>query len=161
MNNAIQVTRHEKIKRNRAKERVKKYLLKGRNVLWFPEATWNLTDHLLMLPMRWGIVEVAASTGAQVVPVIMEYDYRSKKCYVDFGETIIYDISVDKKKAIHNLRDYMSTMRWKLWENNGVTKRADVNIEEEHFLIKNNVLEYPLMDIEYEKSVIYNENDSK
>lgn len=31
MNNAIQVTRHEKIKRNRAKERVKKYLLKGRN----------------------------------------------------------------------------------------------------------------------------------
>ncbi len=159
MSNAIQVTRHISKQRNKSKECVKKYLLKGRNILWFPEATWNLTDNLPMLPMRWGIVEVAASTGAQVVPVIMEYDYRNKKCYVDFGETIIYDISVDKKKAIHNLRDYMSTMRWKLWENNGVTKRADVNIEEEHFLIKNNVLEYPLMDIEYEKSVIYNEND--
>ena len=97
MNNAIQVTRHKKIKRNRAKERVKKYLLKGRNVLWFPEATWNLTDHLLMLPMRWGIIEVVASTGAQVVPILIEYDYRDKKCYVDFGEGITYDMRVDKK----------------------------------------------------------------
>ena len=24
----------------------------------------------------------------------------------------------------------MSIMRWKLWENNGIVKRADINIEE-------------------------------
>lgn len=48
----------------------------------FPEGTWNLTENLLMLPMKWGIIDIAKETGAQIIPTALEYDREQKKCFV-------------------------------------------------------------------------------
>lgn len=34
------------------------YLRKGRSIIMFPEGTWNLTENQLMLPMKWGVVDI-------------------------------------------------------------------------------------------------------
>ncbi len=46
------------------KESLIKLLKQGKSILWFPEGTWNMTDNLLMLPMRWGIIEVSQRADA-------------------------------------------------------------------------------------------------
>ena len=45
---AVWVDRKNKEDSAFSKERIIAYLKKGKSILWFPEATWNLTDNLLM-----------------------------------------------------------------------------------------------------------------
>ena len=64
------------MQRSDAKAKILFYLRHGQSILWFPEGTWNLTDNLLMLPMRWGIIETADKAQAQIVPMAIQYDRK-------------------------------------------------------------------------------------
>ena len=88
------------------------YLRKGRSIIMFPEGTWNLTENQLMLPMKWGVVDVARKTGAQIVPTVLEYSRTQKKCFVRFGEPMVVSPENSKAEAIAILRDTMAAMRW-------------------------------------------------
>ena len=48
--------------------------------MWFPEGTW-----ILILPMKWGIIDVAIWAGAQIVPTVLNYDRETMICSVRFG----------------------------------------------------------------------------
>lgn len=71
-----------------SKDAIIEYLQKGQSVLWFPEGTWNLTDNLLVIPLKWGIVEIAKQAGAQIIPVALRYDRTENICQVKFGQPI-------------------------------------------------------------------------
>ncbi len=121
----------------------------------FPEGTWNLTENQLMLPMKWGIIDIAKETGAQIVPVVLEYDRESKRCFVRFGEAMLFSAEDSKAEAITALRDAMATMRWELWERKGLFPRAELDLEAERKKLFYSVEEYPPIDWEYESSCIY------
>ena len=114
LNGAIFVDRKDKADMAASKLAMSAYLRKGRSIVMFPEGTWNLTENQLMLPMKWGIIDIAKETGAQIVPVVLEYDRESKRCFARFGEPMIFSAEDSKAEAIAALRDTMATMRWEL-----------------------------------------------
>ena len=151
---AVWVDRKGKESSALAKERIVAYLKKGKPILWFSEATWNLTDNLLMLPMRWGIIEVAQQTNAQIIPMVLDYDRAQKVCRVRFGEALNAEAFTSKQQGIITLRDTMATLRWDFISRNQAN-RADIDLEKERNAMFQVVRDYPPLDWNYEESCIY------
>lgn len=131
------------------------YLHAGRSLIMFTEGTWNLTESTIMLPMKYGIIQMAQETGAQVIPTVLEYDHVHKLCIVCFGDPMVFEPSEDKLQAMIDLRDTMATMLWNHRERKSVFQRSTMDIEAECRNLKYSIQEYPPIDWEYEKSCIY------
>ena len=155
LNGVIFVDRKDKEDMAASKLAMSAYLNKSRSIVIFPEGTWNLTENQLMLPMKWGIIDIAKETGAQIIPTVLEYDREQKKCLVRFGTPMIFSPEDNKAEGIASLRDTMATMRWEFWERNGTFCRADLNMGAEREKLLYSVAEYPPIDWEYESSCIY------
>lgn len=112
LNGVIFVDRKNKADMEVSKLGMSEYLNRGRSIVMFPEGTWNLTENQLMMPMKWGIIDVAKKTDAQIVPVALEYQKERKQCVVRFGEPMVFSQEADRGGAIAALRDAMSTMLW-------------------------------------------------
>lgn len=151
---AVWVDRKSKESSALAKESVVAYLKKGKPILWFPEATWNLADNLLMLPMRWGIIEVAQRANAQIIPMVLDYDRAQKICRVRFGEALNAEAFTSKQQGIITLRDAMATLRWDFISRNQAN-RANLDLEKERNAVLQVVRDYPPLDWSYEESCIY------
>lgn len=74
-------------------------LNKGENILMYPEGTWNLTPSKLMLPLYWGVVDLAKVTEAPIIPIVAEY--HQKCCYVKFGQPLYMGKRIDKRQGIN------------------------------------------------------------
>ena len=155
LNGVIFVDRKDKEDMAASKQAMTAYLNKGRSIVMFPEGTWNLTENQLMLPMKWGIIDIARETGAQIIPTALEYDREKKKCFVRFGAPMVFSPEDDKADAISALRDTLATMRWDFWERNGTFRRKDLDMDAEQKKLFYSVEEYPHIDWEYESSCIY------
>ena len=155
LNGVIFVDRKDKEDMSASKQAMSAYLNKGRSIVMFPEGTWNLTENQLMLPMKWGIIDIAKETGAQIIPTLLEYDREKKKCFVRFGTPLVISPQDSKADAITALRDTLATMRWEYWERNGTFSRADLDVDAERKKLFYSVEEYPPIDWEYESSCIY------
>lgn len=129
-------------------------LRKGHAVCWYPEGTWNMTPNLLMLPMKWGIIDVAGQADAQIIPVALVYDREEMICRVRFGAPMAGDALDDKRQAIDALRDTLASLRWELINRTPVLKgQADrVKLRDNVFCA---VDEYPPLEPEYEKQCVY------
>ncbi len=151
---AIWVDRKDKTHTRFVKKLLTAYLKKKQNILWFPEATWNLTDNLLMLSMRWGIIDVARETNAQIIPMALDYNRDSMVCKVRFGQPLSNKIYEDNLTGITMLRDSMATLRWDfISEREG--KRSEIDIHKEQEALFQAVYDYPPLNWNYEKSCIY------
>ena len=103
-----------------------------------------------MLPLYWGIIDVARQTGKPIIPVVLEY--YGENCYISFGKGIF--VSKDDKKSIkiNELTDALATLKWLIWEkipDVGYTSKQDWLSE-----MRKRIAEYPKLDINYEMSVI-------
>ena len=155
LNGVIFVDRKDKEDMAASKLAMSAYLNTGRSIVMFPEGTWNLTENQLMLPMKWGIIDIAQETGAQIMPTLLEYDREQKKCFVRFGIPMIFSPEDSKAEGIVALRDTMASMRWKFWERNDTFSRADLDVDAERKKLFYSVAEYTPIDWEYESSCIY------
>ena len=54
LNGTCWVDRGNKKSTKKTKDKLISLLKQGKSILWFPEGTWNMTESLLCLPMRWG-----------------------------------------------------------------------------------------------------------
>ena len=141
-----------------SKEAMGEYLKNGKAIIMFPEGTWNLEDALLMLNMKWGVIDLALENDSQIIPINLYYDRDNMICEVTYHEPILITDSTNKKEAIKNLRDTMATMAWMQIENHSknITKRSELNIDAEKIKNSKSIDEFPKIDIDYETSVIYN-----
>ena len=155
LNGVIFVDRKDKEDMAASKQAMSAYLHIGRSIVMFPEGTWNLTENQLMLPMKWGIIDIAKETGAQIIPTVLEYDREKKKCFVRFGVPMVFTPEDSKAEAIIALRDTLATMCWEFLERNGTFSRAGLNMDVEQKKLFYSVEEYPPIDWEYESSCIY------
>lgn len=155
LNGVIFVDRKNKADMAASKDALLAYLGKNQSIIIFPEGTWNLTDSEPMMHMKWGIIDVAKEAGAQIVPIILEYDRENKKCFMRFGSPLVFTPIDNKADGICKLRDTMATMRWKSWERKGIFSRAEMDIDAERKVMRYSIKEYPLIDWEYESSCIY------
>lgn len=136
-----------------ARDCVAAYLMKGRSVLWFPEGTWNLTDNQIIMPLKWGITEVAKQTNAQIIPTALHYDREENICSVKFGTPYIVQPEMDKTTAIRNLRDFMATLSWDLMSQAKQWHHEDITgfRKQSHYAVN----EYPYYEEKYEQSCIF------
>lgn len=153
LNGVVWVDRHSAKSRKNSTDKLYKILSSGGSVMWFPEGTWNLTDNLLMLPMRYGIVKMAAKVKVPIVPISIHY--AEDKIYSTVGEAIIVTVGEDAISAITRLRDVMATMKYEQMEACGVYKRIDVDKKDFDALIKASLDEYPTFNREYEENCVF------
>lgn len=155
LNGVIFVDRKDKEDMAASKQAMMAYLNKGRSIVMFPEGTWNLTENQLMLPMKWGIIEIAKETGAQIIPTALEYDREKKKCSVQFGSPMLFSPEDSKAEAVSALRDTLATMCWNFRERSGLFNRKDLDMDAEQKKLFYSIEEYPPIDWGYERSCIY------
>lgn len=153
-NGTIFVDRKDRADCAACKRAMTAHLRNDQSVLIFPEGTSNVSDELLMYPMKWGVIDVAQQTGAQVIPMVLDYDKQAGKCCVRFCESMIFD-GMDKADAIRLLRDTMATVRWEFMERRGVFSREDADIAALRADNRALLLSYKLLDYDYERSVVF------
>ena len=152
-NGVVWVHRGDKESARIAKEKVLNLLHRKKNILIFPEATWNLTPNLPMLPLHWGAVEFAQETNTSIVPITLEYT-KDNKCYYSIGKEL-HTLKTDNKAEITNtLRDTLATMRWNFWEEHSNKSYNEISNEDFLEYTKYRLDEYPKLDIEFERTTI-------
>ncbi len=160
-NGSIFVDRKDKKDMALSKEAMEEYLKKGQSLIVFPEGTWNLSDSLMVMEMKWGIVDVAKDTNAQIIPLSLDYDQESMICYARFGTPILVQDFDDKLEAIGTIRDAMATLRWEQMEKYPTLSRKD---EKAIAILRKRkweiCKEYPCYDYDYEQSIIFHSSDS-
>lgn len=175
LNGVVWVDRKDKKSMNISKEKLIELLNKGVNILLFPEGTWNRTEKI-MLPLHWGVIDIAKITGCPIVPVVMEYSLDNyPECYSKIGEPIIignnYEINGEmqpeimtdnekKSNAIEFVRDSMASLRWYIWEEI-YNDNKRVSKKEFEAYMKNTIDEYPKLDVKLEESFIYKPYDDE
>lgn len=151
MNGVVWVDRDERKSRQQAAKQLVELLKAGKNVLYYPEGTWNLQPSKPALPLYWGGVRIAQEAGYPIIPVCFEYSGAS--IYVKFGQPINVGKEDDRLNKFDELTDAFSTLKWEIWEQFPIEKRAtfDMDWDKE---VKRRLDAYPLLDYEKEKRVI-------
>ena len=156
LNGTVWVDRKSREDKKNSVAKMIKLLCSGANLVIFPEGTWNLTPSKPMLPLYWGIIDIAKASGRPIVPIVLEY--TNEKCYVAFGESMHISPADDKGEKISELNDRFATLKWSIWEqfsDTGCNTAEEWNAE-----VQKRLAEYPKLDYEYETSVIRKEYDT-
>lgn len=156
----VYIDRKNKKSKRRGFQKMLRILKNGNNLLIYPEGTWNMTPSKPLLPLNWGVIELAKETGVPIIPMVAEY--HPDCCYVKFGEPIYIDGETGKKEGIQQVEDAMATLKWDIWEMFSIEKRKEQMKEEFEFMIQQRIAKYPKLNLEYELSLIRGwENDPK
>lgn len=145
-----------------AKETSIKVLNQGGNVMWFPEGIWNLSPNQMILPCKYGIIDVAKETGAVIVPIAI--DQKNKDFFVNVGKEIYPEklkatTQEDKIESINYLKDVLSTLKWQIWEQYGIEQRKDIPFDYYEKFIEEKIAEWPFFTIkDIEKRVFKPKN---
>lgn len=132
LNGIIYLNKYDKDDKIKSKETSITMLKNGGNIMWFPEGIWNLSPNQPVLPLPFGIIEVALKADAVIVPVAVEQ--YGKEFYVNIGSIFnvkkyvpqYTDEYALKSAAITDLRDVMATLKWQIWESRSLCKRTDL-----------------------------------
>lgn len=101
------------------------------NLLIFPEGAVNITPNLPVMGLFPGTVKMALETGADIVPMALER--YGKNIYANIGENIRVTDRGETSILYYNekLRDALATLKWEIWETQGIHSRIDLPTEEE------------------------------
>ncbi len=149
---------NEKVKEDRklVTKKMIEHLCSGGNLMYFIEGTWNITPNLPMLPCYWGIVDIAKQGNAIIVPIAAEQ--YGKLFKVKIGKNFdmnLYDSgNTEKSKAIEDLRDVISTLKWDIWETEKAY-RKDIPDDYWDKYIEDRFKEWPYFNGEYIDGLIY------
>jgi hypothetical protein len=103
-----------------------KLLNLGANIQIYPEGAWNLQKNEPVMKLYTGVIEAAIRTRSEIVPVAIEQ--YNKRYVINIGENVnLNNKSInDKRKLADDLRDIMCTLKWQIWEKEGIFKRKDI-----------------------------------
>lgn len=149
---SIYVDRKNKTSKNSVKDTMIDLANKGNHLLIFPEGTWNVTANKLVLPLNWGIIDIARVTGAKIKPINLEY--FDGKCVVNVGDDIVVSKDDDKKEKIDELEETMATLKWDTLEGRGIFTRTSITEKDFASYTTDRFEEYKSLNPEEEKSVI-------
>ena len=151
LNGVVYIREDDKADRALSKEKMINVLRNGGNMMYFPEGTRNLTEHLPVLPLPFGVVDVAARAGATIIPIgIQQYD---SLFYLAVGEnfdvdTYETDTTEGKIAAINDLRDRLATLKWDIWESIPTEIANSINADSFRKHINERLQEWPGMTLE-------------
>lgn len=126
LNGTEWVHRLDKNSRKISSNNAEAILKQKKNFAMYPEATWNLSPNLLMLPMNYGCIRIALNSNVPIIPVITLFNKESR-------HTIIGDPFYPTSNlvdSVNKLRDIMASMIYEemLKENEMEYKKGNTNI---------------------------------
>ena len=133
------------------KETAIRLIEQGGSLLIYPEGAWNLSENLPVQHLYSGTAEIALRTGAKIIPIALEQ--YGKQYVINTGKPIdpaiyIYVLEKDnnpsstidtpdnkrnvlpygleekKNRITEDLRDVLASLRWEIWERQGIQKRS-------------------------------------
>lgn len=152
INGVIYVDRKDKKSKKQAFEKMLAILNKQKNLLLYPEGTWNMTPSKPLIPLNWGVVELAKISGRPIVPLVAEY--YTEGCYVKFGQPIYINEATSKKDGIEWVAEAMASLRWEIWEHSSTAMSREQLKKDFEEMIKHRLAAYPKFDLDYEISVV-------
>lgn len=135
-----------------------KALKQGIPVIIFPEGIWNLTENLPMMKLFPGAVQAAKEASVPIIPIAIEQ--RGKQFTLNMGEELYFD-DIEETKAVEILRDTMATLKWGIWENYGLEKRADIPCGYYEAFLNERFAECKGVDMELINSRMYRDKDDR
>lgn len=159
----------EKIKQynHNAKLDMIRLLYEGHSISYWPEGTWNLSPNKLHLPMSYGFLDTARKANVPVVPVIHEFTYdtsseREKitKIHTKFAKPIYITPEDDINEKLIEYEEIISTIRYELIEEKGITKRNTISNQDYINYLKGNYKNLKLgkLNIDRERENIFGAN---
>lgn len=118
----IWVNEHSTEDKHNTKEIMKKVLAQNDSVMIFPEGAWNLYEAEIIKDIAYGAADVAIQTKVDIIPIAVEqYD---KRFVINVGLPLRFQNYYENKEILTSvLRDTMATLKWEIWEREGVQSR--------------------------------------
>lgn len=91
------------------------------NVMIFPEGSWNFSENELIYDLPFGCVDMALATDSVIVPICIEQ--YGKRFVVNIGKQFV---PTDRVSSTRELRDIMATLKFEIWEREGIIGRASI-----------------------------------
>ena len=155
INGCVYTDRQSKSDRQAAKQKLINLLRDGESVLLFPEGTWNFHPAKLLLPLNWGVIDIARSAKVPIIPIVLLYG--ETETYANVGKP--FWPTEDKGIEIESLKERMSTLLWDVLEKTGVKTHEQFEKEYESYYIKQQLSTYKKLNFAYETSVIRKEHE--
>lgn len=105
-----------KIAPETAKLRMINALLNGRNCMMFFEGTWCMSPNELVLPTKFGNIDIAIAGKVPIVPIAVEYLYEKNKVIISIQPPLYFDELADKVQANEDVRSSIATARYLIQE---------------------------------------------
>ncbi|MFI3201590.1 MAG: hypothetical protein R3Y54_08695 [Eubacteriales bacterium] len=118
------------------KKRMKKVLEEGGSYIIYPEGGFNNSQNQIIYKLGASIFFTSKETNTPVVPIISYSRYDYDKIYTIIGEPMstekyAYD---EHNKFLTDLRDYMATEMWHLWEDYAPkVRRSEIGSVEDYY----------------------------
>lgn len=151
--------------RENSRKMMLKVLEQGDNMMIFPEGTWNLSENAIVKDLHLGAVDIALEKSAIIVPIAIEqYGRRfvvnigkafdpemvkeefTKKVYRNLNENDALEYLLKKQiklAANQELRDRLATLKWEIWEKEGVFDRNRIPYDYWKAFIEERCSEWP------------------
>ena len=138
VNGIIYVDRNSDFSRFESKTKLMCLLAHNKNIVVFPEGTYNCSPNKLHLPLHSVVIDMALKMQVPIVPMIHHYTYdvsdptikNAQSCIVEFAKPIYVNYTDSKKEKLEELSESFSTIRWNLIQESGTFKREDITIQE-------------------------------
>lgn len=99
-------------------------LKSGGSLMIYPEGARNGSENLPVMPLFSGTARMAMETGTPIIPVAIEqYD---KRFVINFGSELHTEDFQSGAELTEALRDAMATLKWGIWEQEGIQSRVDI-----------------------------------
>lgn len=121
LNGSIFLETDDKEDRNIAFLRSVELLKGGGSLMIFPEGARNGSENLPVMPLFSGTAKMAIESNVKIVPIAIEQ--FEKRFVINFGNELFPKDFDDNTSLTQRLRDDLATLKWEIWEQEGLFAR--------------------------------------
>lgn len=125
LNGVIYLDEEDRKDKANTKKLMTRLLQSGKNIMILPEGTWNLSENEIIRDIAYGTADAAISADAMIVPIAIE---RFGKHFVIYQGELLdpVKLQIDKQSLTSVLRDELASLKWRIWEQNGICQRSSL-----------------------------------
>lgn len=124
LNGSIFLETDDKEDRHIAFLRSVELLKGGGSLMIFPEGARNGSENLPVMPLFSGTAKMAIESNVKIVSIAIEQ--FEKRFVINFGNELFPKDFDDNTSLTHRLRDDLATLKWEIWEQEGIQSRKDI-----------------------------------
>lgn len=124
LNGVIFLDTDDKDDRHIAYLRALDLLKAGGSLMIYPEGARNGSDNLPAMPLFSGTAKMASINNIPIIPVGVEQ--YNNRFVINFGKELQPKDFQNIAELNQTLRDAMATLKWEIWEQEGLQHRADI-----------------------------------